>query len=51
MMARNPYSSSAQGACSRDDPQPKLAPVRRMVAPAASGRLSSKSGSGAPLGR
>src|SRR3546814_2876354 len=28
--ARNPYSTSAQAACSRLDPHPKLAPERRI---------------------
>jgi len=33
MRARKPYSSNAQGACSREEPQPKLRPVTRIVAP------------------
>src|SRR5216110_489354 len=45
MMARKPYCASAQTACSREDPHPKFGPVTRIVAPCASGRLSSKSGS------
>src|SRR5829696_1723590 len=43
--ARNPESVRAQTACSRDEPMPKLGPVTRMLAPANSGRLSTKSGS------
>src|SRR5436309_13935016 len=46
--ARNPKSARAQGACSRDDPQPKLSPATSTQALAASGRLSTKSGRGAP---
>ena len=42
--ARKPQSTSAHGACSRDEPQPKLSPARRICAPAASGRSSGKSG-------
>ncbi len=33
MIARNPYSPSAHGACSRDDPQPKFLPATRIDAP------------------
>ena len=40
-----PWSSRPHTACSRDEPVPKLAPVTRMVAPACSGRLRTKSGS------
>jgi len=36
MTARKPKSSSAQGACSRDEPQPKLWPATRTDAPRAS---------------
>jgi hypothetical protein len=32
-MARNPKSCSAQGACSRDEPQPKLLRASRIEAP------------------
>ena len=32
--ALNPYSDSAQTACSRLEPQPKFSPARRMLAPA-----------------
>jgi hypothetical protein len=32
MMARKPYWSSAQGACSRDEPQPKFLRASRMEA-------------------
>src|SRR2546423_11230967 len=45
MMARKPYCPSAQTACSREDPHPKFGPVTRIVAPRASGRLSSNFGS------
>jgi len=34
MTARKPYWSSAQGACSRLDPQPKFLRASRMEAPA-----------------
>ena len=37
-MARRPQPTSAQGACSRDEPQPKLAPATRICAP---GRVGS----------
>ena len=50
MMARKPYSASAQGACSRELPQPKFAPAIRIVAPAAAGRLSSNAGIGRAVG-
>ena len=42
---RNPWSISAHTACSRDDPVPKSGPATSTVARAASGRLSTKSGS------
>ncbi|MNT70476.1 hypothetical protein D3C72_2088720 [compost metagenome] len=32
-MARKPYWSSAQGACSRLEPQPKFLRVSKMLAP------------------
>lgn len=32
MMQRNPYSRSDQGACSREEPQPKFSPAIRMPA-------------------
>ena len=35
--ARNPKPRSAQGACSRELPQPKLSPATRIVAPWAGG--------------
>ena len=44
-MARKPWSSSAQGACSREEPQPKLAPASSTGAPAKAGSLSTNSGS------
>src|SRR5213592_2805168 len=50
-IARKPYSRSAHTACSRDEPHPKFAPVRRIVAPSASGWLSSNSGFKLPSGR
>jgi hypothetical protein len=34
MMARKPYCCSAQGACSRLEPQPKLRRASRTYAPA-----------------
>ena len=39
---RKPWSSSAHGACSREEPQPKLRPATRIDAPAYSGRSSGK---------
>jgi len=36
-IARIPMAFSAQGACSRDDPAPKLSPTRRMPRPAIAG--------------
>jgi len=47
-MARKPKAVSAHGACSRDDPQPKLRPARRICAPSASGWRSAKSRFGEP---
>jgi len=41
--APKPASRIAHGACSRDDPQPKLAPATITVAPSCSGRLRTKS--------
>ena len=38
-----PWSCSAHGACSRDEPQPKFGPVTRIGAPSAAGSFSSKS--------
>ncbi len=48
-IASKPKSWSAQGACSRDEPHPKFRPVRRIRAPSASGRFSSKLGLLAPV--
>src|SRR3546814_13389385 len=50
--ARNPYSKSAQAACSRLDPHPKLAPESRLFAAAKRGSLRMKPGLGsrAPTG-
>ena len=45
---RMPKSISAQGACSREEPQPKLSPATRIVAPLYSGRFSTKSGCSLP---
>ena len=42
---RKPASSSAHTACSRLEPLPKFGPASRIVAPANSGRFSTKSGS------
>ena len=50
MTAVKPKPVSAQGACSREEPQPKLSPASRMRAPAAPGWLSTKSGLGLPSG-
>src|SRR5271165_5965470 len=43
MTARNPYWSSAQGACSRELPQPKLSPASRICDLLAPGWLRMKS--------
>src|ERR1019366_8299113 len=48
MTTLKPIPESAQTACSREDPQPKLRPVMRMLAPPQAGSLSSKSGRGWP---
>ena len=37
--ARNPKPVSAHGACSRDEPQPKLSPASRICAPCGIGRV------------
>jgi len=42
MIALNPKSRRAQVACSRDEPQPKLAPATSTDAPACSGLSSTK---------
>ncbi len=44
MIARNPRSSSAHGACSRDDPEPKFGPETSTTASEYSGRLRMNSG-------
>ena len=44
-----PKSSSAQGACSREEPQPKLSPATRICASRYCGLFSTKSGISAPL--
>ena len=46
--ARMPWSTSAHGACSREEPHPKLSPATRTVQPSASGRFRTKSGRGFP---
>src|ERR1700682_5719097 len=48
MTVRNPYCCSAHGACSRDEPEPKLRPEIKTLAPAYWGLLSTKSGFGEP---
>src|SRR3712207_7950353 len=45
MTTRNPPSSSAQQACSREEPVPKSGPATRIDASAYCGWLSTKSGS------
>src|SRR5262245_25081507 len=47
---RMPKSSSAQGACSRDEPQPKFAPATRIFAFLYAGLFSTKSGFCEPSG-
>ena len=49
MTARKPWSSSAQGACSRDEPQPKLRPATRIGAPAYSGAVEREALLAAPV--
>jgi len=44
---RTPKSRIDQGACSREDPQPKLSPVTKILAPVYGSWLSTKSGLGA----
>ena len=44
-----PKSSSAQGACSRDEPQPKFSPATRMLAPRYLGWFSTNSGFSDPF--
>ena len=41
-------ADSAHGACSREEPQPKLSPASRICAPCALGWLRTKSGFGEP---
>src|SRR5712664_1620349 len=43
-MQRKPHSISAQGACSREEPQPKFLRARRIVAPLERGWFSTNSG-------
>ena len=50
MTARMPQPVSAQGACSREEPQPKLSPASMIWQPWYSGWLSGKSGSGRAIG-
>src|SRR6267143_4175078 len=42
MIALKPKSRRAQGACSREEPQPKFAPATSTLAPEYSGRSSTK---------
>ena len=48
MTARMPCARSAHGACSRDEPQPKLFPARRIAAFLYSGRFRTNSSLGEP---
>ncbi len=48
MTQRIPKSSSAHGACSRDEPQPKLWAATKICAPLYAGLLSTKSGFSEP---
>ena len=50
MTARNPNCVSAQGACSRELPQPKLSPASRICASLASGRVQDEVRLGPALG-
>ena len=45
MIARTPHAVSAHGACSRDDPAPKLSPTSRIWRPAMLGWSRMKGGS------
>ena len=47
-IARMPHEVSAHGACSRDEPHPKLSPASRTWRPCISGWLRMKSGLGVP---
>ena len=40
-----PHAVRAHGACSRDEPAPKLSPTSRILRPAISGRSRTKRGS------
>jgi len=51
MTARNPMPIRAQTAPSREEPQPKFGPARRMGLPRYCGRLSTKSGLSDPSAR
>src|SRR5262252_1936844 len=51
MTARKPNCCKAHGACSREDPEPKLRPLTRTLAAWCSGLFSTKSGFGDPSGR
>ena len=44
MTARKPKPVSAQGACSREDPQPKLSPPAEIAAPCAFGLVQHEIG-------
>src|SRR5450759_3671955 len=44
-MARMPHARSAQGACSREEPEPKLSPTRRIWRPALCGSSMNETGS------
>jgi hypothetical protein len=48
MTALNPYCVSAHGACSRDDPQPKLSPARSTWHARAAAWFRMNSGFGRP---
>jgi len=48
MTQRMPKSRSAQGACSRDEPQPKLSPATRIWALRQAGWFKVKSGFSEP---
>jgi hypothetical protein len=48
MTARNAVVQSAQGACSREEPQPKLRPVTSTWQPARFGRFKHELGLGEP---
>ena len=50
-MVLKPKSSIAHGACSRDEPQPKLSPATKILAPLNAGLFNSNLGFSEPSSR